>query len=245
MIVRKAHVRRNFPILEIQLFGVPRLLLNGQVVDSLRRKNRALLYYLAAQGGKSTREKLLSFFWPDHERSTAQPILRTMIHDLRKFLGEAVEVDDQNIALGPGTSIDVQDFSRAVQSTLADVQKLAEALSLYKGDFLDGFSLSDSPQFDDWVSSERERYQLMAMHGFADLSHRHEAKRNYSAALEFARRALAFNPFQENVQRDVMRLLYLNGDRAGVIQEYEALRKLMDEELGVPPMPETRGLYDS
>jgi DNA-binding SARP family transcriptional activator len=245
MIVRKAHVRRNFPILEIQLFGVPRLLLNGQVVDSLRRKNRALLYYSAAQGGKSTREKLLSFFWPDHERSTAQPILRTMIHDLRKFLGEAIEVDDQNIALGPGTSIDVQDFSRAVQSTLADVQKLTEALSLYKGDFLDGFSLSDSPQFDDWVSSERERYQLMAMHGLADLSHRHEAKRNYSAALEFARRALAFNPFQENVQRDVMRLLYLNGDRAGVIQEYEALRKLMDEELGVPPMPETRALYDS
>src|SRR6185369_14366770 len=84
-----------------------------------------------------------------------------------------------------------------------------------------------------------------AMHGFADLSHRYEANHNYSAALASARRALAFNPFQEDVQRDIMRLLYLNGDRAGVIQEYEALRKLMDTELGVLPMPETRALYDS
>jgi predicted ATPase/DNA-binding SARP family transcriptional activator len=245
MVVRKAHVRRNFPALEIQLFGVPQLLLSGQIVDSLRRKNRALLYYLAAQGGKLTREKLLSFLWPDHERSSTQPILRTMIHDLRKSLGEAIEVDDQNIALAPDTSIDVQIFSTALQSPLVDIQKIAEALSLYKGDFLDGFSLSDSPQFDDWVNFERERYRLMAMHGFADLSHGQEANHNYSTALASARRALAFNPFQEDVQRDVMRLLYLNGDRAGVIQEYEALRKLMDEELGVPPMPETRALYDS
>jgi DNA-binding SARP family transcriptional activator len=245
MIVRQSQVRKNSPTLEIQLFGAPQLLLNGQIVYSLRRKNRALTYYLAAQGGKSTREKLLTFFWPDHERSTAQPILRTMIHDLRKCLGKAIEVDDQNIAFAPDTSIDAQDFSTAIQSSLVDAQKLAEALSLYKGDFLDGFSLSDSPQFDDWVNFERERYRLMAMHGFADLSHRYEANHNYSAALASARRALAFNPFQEDVQRDIMRLLYLNGDRAGVIQEYEALRKLMDEELGVLPMPETRALYDS
>jgi DNA-binding SARP family transcriptional activator len=55
-------------------------------VDALRRKNCALIYYLAAQEGGSTREKLLTFFWPDHERSAAQAILRTMIHDLRKKL---------------------------------------------------------------------------------------------------------------------------------------------------------------
>src|SRR5512142_1316720 len=107
MVVRKANVSKNFPALKIQLFGAPQLLLNGQIVENLRRKNRALLYYLAAQGGKSTREKLLSFFWPDHERSTAQPILRTMIHDLRKYLGEVIEVDDQNIALAQNTSIDI------------------------------------------------------------------------------------------------------------------------------------------
>jgi DNA-binding SARP family transcriptional activator len=245
MMVRKAPVRNTFPRLEIQLFGTPHILLDGEVLENLRRKNRALLYYLAAQGGQLSREKILTFFWPDHERSTAQPILRTMIHDVRKLLGEAIQVSDQNIAFASDTSIDVQIFSMALQSPIEELQKLAEVLRLYKGDLMEGFSLSDTPQFDDWVTSEREHYRLLAIQGFANLSHRHEAQHDYPAALASARQALAFNPYQEEVQRDVMRLLYLNGDRAGVIRQYESLRKLLDEELGVPPMPETRLLYDS
>jgi predicted ATPase/DNA-binding SARP family transcriptional activator len=231
--------------LEIRLFGIPQLLLNCHSLEGLRRKNRALIYYLAAQDGQSSREKLLTFFWPDHERSAAQAILRTMVYDLRKSLGDAFQADEQIISLSPDTFIDVQELSSAFDTPLLDLQKLTEALNLYTGDFLEGFSLPDSPQFDDWVASERERYQLMAMNGFADLSHRYEARRDYLAALESARRALAFNSFQEDLQRDVMRLLYLNGDRPGVVQHYESLRKLLDEEMGILPMPETRALYDS
>jgi len=231
--------------IEIRLFGTPQLLLNGRSVDGLRRKNRALIYYLAAQEAELTREKLLTFFWPDHERSAAQAILRTMIYDLRKKLGDAFQADDQTIALTPETFIDVGVFSTALGSPADDPGKLRDALDLYKGDFLEGFSLPDSPQFDDWTASERERYQMMAMNGYADLSHRHESMRDYHVALKFAHRALTFNPFQEDLQRDVMRLLYLNGDRAGVIQQYESLRKLLDEEMGILPMPETRDLYDS
>lgn len=238
-------VVRKTPVLEIRLFGTPQLFLKGQELDSLRRKNRALLYYLAAQGGPIRREKLLTFFWPDHERATAQPILRTMLHDLRKYLGETIQVDDQNVTLASDASIDVQVFSTTLQSPLAELQTLTEVLRLYKGDFLEGFSLPDSSAFEEWVGSEREHYRLMAIQGLAELSHRQEATRDYPAALDSARRALAFNPFQEELQQDVMRLLYLNGDRAGVIRQYEALRKLLDEELGVPPMPDTRALYDS
>jgi len=238
-------VSKTPSLFEIRLFGAPQLLLRSNNVDGLRRKNRALIYYVAAQGGQTTREKLLTFFWPDHERSAAQPILRNMIHEVRKTLGDTFQADDQAIAFAPNTFVDARFFSTILNSSSSDLQQLTEALNLYRGDFLDGFTLSDSPQFEDWAASERERYRLMAMNGFTDLSHRQEAKREYPAALESIRRALAFNPFQEDVQRDAMRLLYLNGDRAGVIQHYESLRKLLDEEMGMPPMPETRALYDS
>ncbi|HLO31313.1 MAG TPA: AAA family ATPase [Anaerolineales bacterium] len=233
------------PLMEIRLFGAARLSFNGQVVDDIRRKNRALLYYLAAHHQPLRRDHLLVFFWPDHERSAAQPILRTMIHDLRKHLGESFCVNDESISLAANTLIDVQDFSTALGAPTSELSTLADALALYRGDFLEGFSLVDSPQFDDWAASERERYRLMAMHGFADLARRQAGLRDYPAALESIKRALAFNPFQEDLQREVMRLLYLNGDRTGVIRQYEALRKLLDEEMGVPPMPETRDLYDA
>lgn len=238
-------MNKTTSVFEIRLFGTPQLLLQNNSMDALRRKNRALIYYVAAQDGQAAREKILTLFWPDHERSAAQPILRTMVHSLRKHLGEYFQADDRKIVLAPDTFIDVQKFSAALNSPSTDLRKLKDALNLYKGDLLESFSLPDSPQFDDWVNSERERYQLMAMNGFADLAHRHEVLRDYPVALEAARRALAFNSFQEDLQRDVMRLLYLNGDRSGVIRQYESLRKSLDEELGVPPMPETRVLYDS
>jgi predicted ATPase/DNA-binding SARP family transcriptional activator len=238
-------MRKSSSSLEIHLFGAPRLLVNGQGVDNLRRKNRALIYYLAAHDQPLTRENLLSFFWPDHQRADAQRILRTMIYDLRKQLGESFCVDDDTLSLAANTVVDAQAFSAVLRSPAFDSSALENALSLYKGDFLEGFSLTDSPQFDDWSASERDRYRLLAMNGFAELAHRQESLRDCPAALRSMQRALAFNPFQEELQRDLMRLFYLNGDRASMIRQYESLRKLLDEELGVPPMPETRSLYDS
>src|SRR5436190_21453564 len=148
------------PVLEIYLFGEPRLLLNSRAIEGIRRKNRALVFYLAANKERTSRENLLAFFWPDYERAAAQAILRTMIHDLRKQLGETVQVDDQTIALAPDTIIDVHVLSAALDSPTAELQELTKALAHYKGDFLEGFSLVDSPQFDDWVVSEREHYRL-------------------------------------------------------------------------------------
>ena len=236
---------KSSPLLEIRLLGMPQLLLNGHSVDGLRRKNRALVFYIADHGGQTNREGLLSFFWPDHERADASPILRTMIHDLRKYLGASFFADDKMLSLSPDTFIDSQDFSTVLKSPSVNLEHLTDVLKLYKGEFLEGFSLSDGTQFDDWVESERERYSLMAMNGFARLANLHERQQNYVIALELMRRALAFNLFQEDLQRDVMRLLYLNGDRAGVVRQYESLRKLLDDEMGIPPMPETRDLYDS
>lgn len=237
-------VKSTLP-LEIHLFGTPSLTLNGKALDGLRRKNRALVFFIAGQAQPITREDVLNCFWPDQERSSTQPILRTMIHDLRKHLGNSFLVENDSLALAPDTTVDARIFSTLLHNPTTDSKKLNDALALYKGDLLAGFSLTDAPHFDDWAGAERERYRLMATRGFVDLSRAYESQKEYPSALEASRRALAFNPFQEDIQRDVMRLLYLNGDRAGVIRHYETLRNLLDDEMGVPPMPETRALYDS
>ena len=231
--------------LNIRLLGSPSIVRNGMPLANIRRKNRALVYFLAAQPRSITREQLLVFFWPDRERTAAQRILRTMIHDLRKTLGPSFLADDQSLWLAPESTIDLQVFLKALQAAQSDSSFLAGALDCYQGDFLEGFSLPDSPQFEDWILAEREHYRLMAMRALADLAHYHESLGDFAGALEAIRRALKFDPLQEDLHRDALRLYYLNGDRAGVVRQYESLRNLLDEELGVPPMPDTRHLYDS
>ncbi|MBI3244315.1 MAG: AAA family ATPase [Chloroflexi bacterium] len=226
-------------MLAIQLLGQPQILLDGQPLNITRRKSRAIVYYLAAHEKPLSREHLLAFFWPDLDRPAAQQTLRTTLHGLRKTLGPALLVADDKVGLE--ADVDVRRFFASSSQSPRE----ASNLQLYCADFLDGFTLPDSPAFGDWAAVERERYRRLAVRGLTRLSALREADGNFAEALEALERALAFDALQEDLQRAAMRLHYLAGDRAAAIRRYDSLRRLLDEEMGVPPMAETRALYDS
>ncbi|MBI5829377.1 MAG: AAA family ATPase [Chloroflexi bacterium] len=232
-------------MLSVLLLGEPQLLLDGRRLNITRRKSRALLYTLAARAQPLSRDTLLALFWPDLDRASAQQTLRTTLHGLRKSLASAISTDDNHIRLAADTDVDVRRFESALAAPSPDIQSLAATLALYRGDFLSGFSLPDAPEFEDWLGGERERYRRLAVRGLSTLARLNEARRDYAAALDALDRALAFNALQEDLQRDCIRLHYLAGDRAGAIRRYDTLRKLLDEEMGVPPMAETRAVYDA
>ena len=230
---------------EIRLFGSPQILQDQRPVKLDRRKSRALLFYLAAHSNPVSREHLLATFWMDLPRPAALQTLRTTLHHLRRVLGPALITDDEKVALDAGTRVDARMFEQFFNSPSVDIRPLEDALDLYQGDFLADFSLRDSQAFEDWMLFEREHFRRLYVRGLALLSSLYEANQDYQAALASLDRALALNPLQEDLQRERIRLYFLAGDRPGAIQHYDELRKLLDEELGVPPMAETRALYDA
>jgi DNA-binding SARP family transcriptional activator len=232
-------------MLKLRLLGPPEILIDDQPLKLARRKSRALVYYLAGHSRPLRRESLLAAFWPDNPRPAAQQILRTTLHGLRKGLGSNILTEGDQLGLAPTAQIDVRLFAEQLSKQPSDLAQLTQALELYRGEFLEGFDLPDTPDYNDWVLIERERLQRMAVRGLTALSRLHEANGDYPAALDSLERALAFDPLQEDLQRESIRLLYLSGDRPAAIRRYDQLRKLLDEELGVPPMVETRALYDA
>ncbi len=231
-------------MLTIHLFGNPEVLQDGQPLSISRRKSRALLYYLAENERPQQREHLLSVFWPDNERESAQQVLRTTLHGLRNALGDGLQVERDAVALAPGVAVDARMFTRNLAAPSADVPKLETVLALYRGPFLDGFNPGDDIEFEQWMMAARERYQRMAVRGLVSLSRAQALTGDYAVALGALERGLALDPLQEDLQRETIRLAYFSGDRAGAIRRYDQLRRLLDEELGVPPMAETRALYD-
>ncbi len=231
------------PVLTIQLFGTPQIVQNGMPIEVVRRKSRALAFYLAAHTQPVSRAQLLGLFWPDHERTAGQQSLRTTLHGLRRVLGPAILATDSDLAITSAADVDARALSAAIAT--ADEAAIASALERYRGDFLANVELPEHPEFDDWVSAERERYQRMAVRGLTMLATQRSTQRDYIAALELLDRALALDPLQENIQREAMRIAHLSGDRAGAIRRYEQLSHQLDEQLGVPPMADTRALYDA
>ncbi len=237
----------------ILLLGAPQLLQADAAIQIPRRKNRALLYYLAAHAKPLTRDQILAFFFIDHERAAAQQILRTMLHDLRKQLGDAFIAQAETIALAQDIFVDARVFEANLQTPSAASQAsdrvqdsaLLLALQLYRGEFLEGFTLDDAPEFDEWLTRERERYRALAARGWMQLAAIYENERDFARALDALERALTFDELNEEAQQRALRAQYLNGDRAGAIRRFERLQKKLDQELGVPPLAETRAVYDA
>src|SRR5512139_56397 len=128
-------------MLSIQLLGTPQILQDDRPLTITRKKSRALLYYLAAHDKPLTREQILSVFWPDSDRASAQQVLRTTLHGLRQALGSARVTDDNTLSLASDTDIDVRTFEvnlRRPTSNLESptstrgVQLLASTLQLYR-----------------------------------------------------------------------------------------------------------------
>jgi DNA-binding SARP family transcriptional activator len=90
-------------MLSVRLFGTAQITYDQRPVAITRRKSRAFLYYLAAHPHPLTREQLLGFFWPDHDRPTAQQNLRVTLYGLRKILGSLLLVEEDTLALAAET----------------------------------------------------------------------------------------------------------------------------------------------
>src|SRR5512143_373348 len=232
-------------MLNILLLGTPQILRAGAPLNITRKKSRALIYYLAASHKPLTRDHLLSFFWPDADRAAAQQTLRTTLHGLRRALNSDLIVDDNTLALASDVVVDAKLFENNLQHPTSNLESLAATLQLYRADFLTDFTLNDSAAFDEWIIGQQEYYRRLAVRGYIALAQQHEARQEFSAALEALDRALTFDPLQEDLQRTALHLHYQAGDRAGAIRRYEHFRKLLDAEMGVPPMAETRAMYDA
>lgn len=206
-----------------------------------RRKSRALLYYIASQPQPVTRRQVATLLWGDHTDETARHNLRTTLYSLRQELGEHLRTEEEWISL-EDVEVDARTFVAALERPKGD--DLEAVLALYRGDFLSDFDLPDSEEYEDWIAVEREHYRRLAIGGFQLVSQRREEAGDYSAALAALSRALLLDPFQEDLQREGLRLHYFAGDRAGAIRRYEEFSRLLENEMGVQPMAETRTLYN-
>ena len=150
--------------LALYLLGAPRFELDGQTVQLSRHKAVALLAYLALTKQTHRRESLTAFFWPEYDVSRGRADLRRTLSVLNRTLGPGrLEVDRESARLNWEAEVwlDVDEFQARLvagrrhghppdETCPACLSSLAEAVALYRDDFLAGFTLRDSAEFDDW-----------------------------------------------------------------------------------------------
>jgi len=242
--------------LKLHLFGAPHFEIDGKVVDGVRRKAVALAAYLALTDRPQTRELLATLLWPDQDAERGRTSLRTCLHNLTSLSPlEWMTVDRQMVILNSeAIDIDTKRFLDALAGARVHTHgdghlcqqcetALLEAVALYEDDFLAGFSLSDSVEFDNWQITQREwlnRECTFALQRLAE----HTAHDDPQKATDYAHRWLAISPLDEQAHRLLMHLYAATGRRAEALRQYQECVRLLDEELATLPENETLELYE-
>ncbi len=243
--------------LHLYLLGSPRVERDGRLLETDTRKAVALLAYLAVSGEFQSRETLAALLWPEMSDKRARAALRRTLSALRAAVGEGalyVTRDGLSIieeecwcdALAFETTVaEVNRHAHPVSPCPDCLPKMAAAVSLYRDHFLSGFSLRDSIAFDDWQLATTEHLRRTYTTALAWLVQAYTQAGELDKAIEAGRRWLAADPLREEAHRRLMQLYTWNGARDAALRQYRDAVRILDEELGVGPLPETTALYEA
>jgi predicted ATPase/DNA-binding SARP family transcriptional activator len=245
------------PHLDIHLFGSPRIEYNRVAVKLNSRKTLGLLVYLAVTTKSYTRNSLINLLWPESSQTKGQILLRSSLYSIRKALSGrwmAADRDNVTFTMDSETFVDVDRFERLLaecethghgnDEICADCTRaLTEAAGLYKNEFLDGFILKGSVNFDDWQLLTGENLHIKATEAYDRLACRLAQQQNPREGIKHARRWIELDQANEKAHRTLMELYASAGMKPEALRQYERCRKALANELSVEPTAETNQLY--
>jgi DNA-binding SARP family transcriptional activator/uncharacterized protein HemY len=224
--------------------GAPRFERDDHPIELTSAKAVALLAYLVVSRTPQPRDRLLALLWAESAEDAARKNLRNTLWTIRKSLGDDVlQADDERLAISGAVWIDVRAFEAVADSPFqSPIPDLQSTIDLYGGSFLDGFALADAPEFEIWLTAERERLGQMCSRMLSALVEVHRAEGNWPEMIAVARHALAHDNLQEPMHRALMEAHARLGERPEAVHQYDVLRATLARELDVEPLPETEAL---
>lgn len=217
-------------------------------------QGRLVLASLAASDDPIARPILADRIWGDRPPGAWDRHLSVVVSKLRRILARveaetviSTSAGAYSLRLADGSEVDIRsarrDAGRAERALAGGSPEralsLAEAArTIARREFLPG---------DDgtWVDAMRFELQQLLVRALEVVADAQRELGNLREALTSAEEVSDLEPFRETSYRRLMRLHLESGNRAEALLVYERCRKLLADELGVDPAPETHELYGS
>ncbi len=238
-----------WPRLQILTLGAARVLRDGQSIDKgawQSATTKELFFYFATHPRAWRKEQIIASLWQDMPLARANDIFHSSIYRIRRALFPECLLYHNGLYELNGEAekwIDADEFEKLMgeaeraldPSQSADL--IRRALDLYHGDFLEEF-------YGDWCQSRREALREAYIAGLMSLAQHHARDGEYERAIELCQSALKRDNLREEIYRELMALYFQMGDRTAAIQTYRRCAQVLEDGLGISPMPATLVLYD-
>ena len=237
--------------------GIPTIERNGSVVDLETRKAVALLACLGLSSPSPlAREKLATLFWPDYDQQHASANLRRSLYSINRALGPELITGNREKVMINSSCLFWQDTSEFRQLLLKVrshnhggiiceecIANLEKANALYRGSFLEGLNLRDSPEFDNWQYMQREGFLQDLASSLEKLTLAYTSLEARDKAIQRARNWVNLDPLNEKAQRKLIELFVKTEQRSAAIHQFEEYSRVLNDELGQPLDDEMKEFY--
>lgn len=246
------------PQLEIRLLGPVELCYHPHQTQQFPTHSARLIFSFLVlnRTRRIMRQVVANTIWSDGSDSDARRKLRSELHRVRKTL-RAVAPNAANLlhadhkcvgfAVAGPYWLDVDVFEKCVRGAESGRVKpsdpklgrqLRKALSLYRGDLLEG-------EYDKWCLAEQDRLKAMKRRAIELLFSHYLHCSDWQRACDCGIELLTLNPLREHIHRELMILYYLIGDRPLALKQYDVCHTVLERELSVRPMRLTTDLYEA
>jgi DNA-binding SARP family transcriptional activator len=239
--------------LQIDVLGQVRVLVGEiEVKVWAARKAMVLLACLAdgPPGRTVSAERLIDLLWPDAEGDNKGALQATVSRIRRAFRTEDPQLPDPvdlyrgGYRLSPSYALrfDARLFEalceEATQGGGRRAEPLEQAIALYQGPFLDGYT-------DDWAQARRRTLETLFFDALDSLGEVREEQEAWAAAIRAFETALEREPCRERSQLGLMRSLAASGRRDEAIRRYHDFVRLLKKEMGLTPGPDLVRMHEN
>ena len=236
--------------LRVFALGPMRVLQDEQAVTAWPfAKVKELLFYLISQPPR-TKAQLGLDLWPDASSAQLRNSLSTTLYHLRRTLGHSdwIIFEDEHYRFNRARAhwFDVDMFetslvqaARMKGSALEQaIALLQTALDLYQGDFVEDLLEGE------WFLLRREDSRQKYLDALLQLGRLFFARHDYARAAEAYQRAIGKDEVLEEAHRELVRCYARSGERGQALRHYQSMTRILRNELGSPPAPESVDLYE-
>lgn len=195
------------------------------------------------------KERIIEDLWPDQEEQILSYILHSTVYRLRKVLdkfkpGETLLHGGSRYQLAADFyETDWHRFEGLCSAFSAGgfdhpkrINLLEEALSLYRGDYLEELDYQ-------WILPYRQRYKNLYLQNGVNLARLYIEAKEFKKAVNLVDRLMETDSFLEEAHILAMTAYAGMGDRIGAIQYYQKIAELFRLELGLSPPAKAVELY--
>ena len=203
---------------------------NGR--NGAQRRSLTLLAVIALHRAGVSRERVMSILWPESDDESARNALRQAVYATRRETGiDDIILGTTELRLNPEViSSDVDEFETALEEGDLD-----RAATLYRGPFLDGVHVRNSPEFERWAESQRSRLATEYRTALERLARDATRTENHTNAIKWWSQLAAADPLSSRIAVELMEALASAGDSASALAHFRIHEAATHTELGSAP----------